>query len=246
VHSYDFSWHAGDDPQHASAAVTAFRGITGVDNIAFEFDGPKIDQSYQFRIAEAALSQGAGLKAANYSYEQRLPSSWPVLVEFGKLAARPPPKIQPPAREQTVLLFLSKWANYSYRERDEWLHDAQFGAWFMLSSRHLPVRIICEDNVDEDLSRYRGVYVAFSPPELLPRSRRERLAALFEKMPAVVELSAAPEQRPTTRPVGHAAVDADRWITLNYPLAYHWFRGDRAACKDLLDVCVRFLSEGRR
>jgi hypothetical protein len=247
VHSYDFSWHAQDNPRHAAAAVAAFRGITGVDDVVFEFDGPNLvkglgyDDAHQLQIAQAAVAQNAGLKAANYSYDPQLPSSHPILTQLGGLAAS---AASEPAStpDRTVLLFLSKWANYCYREPTEWLHDAQFGAWFMLRSRDIPVRIICEDNLDEDLARYRGLYVAFSPPELLPQRRRDQLEALLGKMPGIVELSAAPERRPTTQPAGHAGVVADRWVTLNYPLAYHWYRGDRARCADLLDVCVRSLS----
>ena len=250
VHSYDFFWHRHDPPEHAAAAVAAFRGITGVKNIVFEFDGPNLIQNLgygqerQIQIAQAALSQGAALKAANYSGDAKLPSSYPVLSRFDGIATSvaSSPESTP---QKTVLLFLSKWANYSYREPTEWLHDAQFGAWFMLRSREIPVRIVCEDNLDEDFSRYRGIYVAFSPPELLPERRRDQLEALLAKMPAVVELSAAPHRAPATQPTGHAAVIADRWVTLNFPLAYHWYKGDRAACKDLLDVCVKFLSPGK-
>jgi hypothetical protein len=115
----------------------------------------------------------------------------------------------------------------------------------MLTSRDLRIRIICEDNLDEDLSGYRGLYVAFSPPELLPTSRREQLDALTRRIPAVVELSSAPSQRPATQPAGHADVVVDGCLALNYPLAYHWLRGDREKTKDLVDVAVRFLSQGR-
>ena len=249
VHSYDFYWHARDPAWDAAAAVASFRGITGISNIDFEFDGPGLVQNLgysqirQLRIADAALSQGAGLQAANYSGGPRLPSAWPVLVSFGNRAAASRPIPDYPAR-QTTLLFLSKWANYCYREKTEWLHDAQFGAWRMLTSRGLPVRIICEDNLDEDLSHYHGLYVAFSPPELIPISRRDKLDSLLGRIPSVVELSATPTGRPTTRPI-RAGVVTGRWMTLNCPLAYHWLRGDRASCKDLLDHCVGFLAKGR-
>ena len=218
VHSYDFFWHPKDDPWHAAAAVAAFRGITGIEDIAFEFDGPNLieqlgyDRERLIRIAEAAIGQGASLKAANYSYFN-LPSSYPLLVDLGGLAASAA-RFEPAPREKTVLLFLSKWANYCYRERTEWLHDAQFGAWRMLTQRGLAVRIICEDNLDEDLSTYRGLYVAFSPPQLLPTSRRAQLESLQERLASIVELTDIPPT-PPTREAG--------------TLAYRWLQGDRAA-----------------
>ena len=250
VHSYDFFWHPKDDPARAAAAVACFRGITGVKNIAFEFDGPALigtlgyDVQKELKIADAVIAQGAGLKAANYSYSTSLPSGFPVLVSFGQKNG-PAEAGQPVAREKTVLLFLSKWTNYCYREKTQWLNDAQLGAWHMLTSHNLKVRIICEDNLDEDLSSYQGLYVAFSPPELLPDSRGDKLATLLTKMPGVVELSQAPLARPTTEP-SRAEPVTDQWLTLNYPLAYHWTAGDRESCKELLDLCVRCLSGSKR
>jgi hypothetical protein len=240
VHSYDFYWHTKDDAWHAAAAVAAFRGITGIDNVLFEFDGPNpiqslgYDEPHQLRIAEAAMSQGAGLKAANYSYYD-LPSTHPVLARFATLtgSAKLHPagvsSADPEPDRRTILLFLSKWANYCYREPNEWLHDAQLGAWHMLTSRGIPVRIICEDNLDEDLTHYRGLYVAFSPPELISPAPRAKLESLQRRLPSVVELTHAPPRPPTT--------DAGT-------LAYRWLKGDAAvraaAEKELADLLVRF------
>jgi len=235
VHSYDFYWHTRDDDWHAAAAVAAFRGITGVDQIEFEFDGPNLiqnlgyDEARLLRIADAVIAQGTGLKTANYSYYD-LPSAHPILARFaGKLAtavASPMPRARP---DQTILLFISKWTNYSYREPTEWVHDAQFGAWRMLTSHNLPVRIICEDNLDEDLSRYRGLYVAFSPPELIPPTRRAKLEALQQRLPSAVELTQAPPQPPTAQ---------------QGPLAYRWLKGDAVARavaeRELAKLLVRF------
>src|SRR6185437_10459165 len=112
-HSYDFFWHPKDGDWMAAAAVASFQGITGIDNVAFEFDGPALIQSlgytqaHELRIADAVLAQGAGLKAANYSYDTKLPSQWPVLVEFGKHIAATQPYVKPP-KDKTILLFVSK------------------------------------------------------------------------------------------------------------------------------------------
>jgi hypothetical protein len=180
-----------DDPRHAAAAIASFRGITGIDNMVFEFDGPRADASLerQLAIADAVLSQGASLKAANYSYGTQLPSTYPLLVELGKRIARANarPAATTPAKEETLLLFVSKWANYCYREPTEWVHDEQFAAWRSLTSRGLPVRFICEDNLDEpDLTGYAGLHVADPAPlELIPRPQREKLAALRRTLKAV-------------------------------------------------------------
>ena len=115
-----------------------------------------------------------------------------MVPKYGQRVATAQPPIASP-KERTVLLFVSKWANYCYREKSEWLHDAQFGAWRMLRSLGVPVRFICEDNLGEDLSGYRGVYVAFSPPELMPASSRASLDALTKRLPSIIELSAAPK-----------------------------------------------------
>ena len=237
VHSYDFYWHTKDDEWHAAAAVAAFRGITGIDQIEFEFDGPNLiqnlgyDEAHLFRIADAVIAQGAGLKTANYSYYD-LPSTHPILAGFAKKLATEVaglPALARPRPDQTILLFVSKWTNYCYREPTEWVHDAQFGAWRMLTSHDLPVRIICEDNLDEDLSHYRGLYVAFSPPELIPPSRRAKLQSLQSRLPSVVELTQAPPQPPSAK---------------NGTLAYRWLKGDdaaRAAAEpELARLLVRF------
>jgi hypothetical protein len=137
-------------------------------------------------------------------------------------------------KEKTVLLFVSKWANYCYRERTEWLHDAQFGAWRMLTSRGLSVRIVCEDNLDEDLSAYHGVYVAFSPPELMPASARAKLDALRRELPSIVELISAPPAPPAK----HAA---DAPTAPNFALAYHWLKNParRPELESRLDVLLK-------
>ena len=164
-------------------------------------------------------------------------------------------------------MFCSKWANYSYREqpdrdRDgEWLHDAQLGAWRMLREHGLPCRIICEDNLDEpELSKYRGIYVAFSPPQLMPQRDRDRLAGLCDHIPAIIDVELAPEnagggtamefgQDPEAGRFPITAPGLPRWgipkrpllghggrrVTLGFPLAYVWLHGtDRPACERVL------------
>jgi hypothetical protein len=236
VHSYDFHWHTKDDDWHAAAAVAAFVGITGVEKIEFEFDGPNLiqnlgyDEAHLLRIADAVIAQGAGLKTSNYGYYE-IPSKYPILFRFSeKLATEvASPLHARPRREETVLLFLSKWTNYCYREPTEWVNDAQFGAWRMFTANGVPVRIICEDNLDEDLSQYRGLYVAFSPPELIPPSRRAKLQSWQLRLPSVVEVTHAPPRPPTTH---------------DGTLAYRWLKGEAAARaaaqQELNRLLVRF------
>ncbi|MFQ6132846.1 MAG: hypothetical protein ACE5R4_12470 [Armatimonadota bacterium] len=220
IHSYDFFWHARDEPWYAAASVAAFQGITGLP-VSFEFDGPNLQERHGYTderllaIGEAALAEGAALKVANYSYSERLPSEWAVLRRLARRAAEAPSSSLP-APKDTVLLFVSKWANYCYRERTEWLHDAQFGAWRMLREHGHHVRVICEDNLPEpELKGYRGLYVAFSPRELIPPTSRSQLERLAAALPSVVEVPSVPpaaESAPPGKgrgPFGEFAVSAE-------------------------------------
>ncbi len=266
VHSYDFFWHQKQDPWYAAAAVASFQGITQLP-VVFEFDGPALQETFHYTvesedaIADAVIGQGAGIKVANYSYSVALPSSYQVLRDFGAKiqSAKPPFGSEPqgrrqaagPAMKETVLLFVSKWANYCYREaKSEWLHDAQFGAWKMLTDGSEHVRFICEDNLAEDLTGYKALYVAFSPPQLMPQEDQDRLKKLSEKLPSIIEVDSIPSlvsdraqrsasmnglQFETTAeglPVVAAKellrVETHR-VTLGYPLAYVWLKGAKRA-----------------
>jgi hypothetical protein len=190
VHSYDFFWHTKAEAWNAAAAVASFQGITGIANIEFEFDGAAgleklgYTNEHQIAIARAVLAQGAGIKVANNSYDvNRLPSSWPILVELGKLAHGAGDVPPPPPRDRIVLLFVSKWCNYCFRESTEWVHEKQFAAWRELTSKGVPVRMICEDNLGENLTGYRALGVAFCPIEVLPKKTRMALDALSHTLP---------------------------------------------------------------
>ena len=199
VHSYDFFWHSNDPSWHVEASISAFRGITSLPTV-LEFDGPTLlsnhgyDCSKLLALAHRAAACGAGLKVANYSYlDDQIPSNILLLQELVKLwdsHYKPNPVI--PDKSKTMLLFMSKWANYCYREDSEWLHSAQFGAYRILRELGVPVRIICEDNLSEDLSGYRGIYIAFSPPELMPEQDCMALEAV--NLPAIVELPGIPQK----------------------------------------------------
>jgi len=268
VHSYDFYWHPKDPAWHAGAAVASFRGITQLP-VSFEYDGPALMRQFNWsaeqlaEIAAAALAEGAGLKLENYSYHAELPSTYPLVQTFARMIAAAPAVSDPP-RQETVLLFLSKWANYCYREKTEWLHDAQLGAWRMLRERGWPVRIVCEDNLSEDLSGYRAIYVAFSPPQLMPAADAQRLEELCATMPAVIELPVIPpvghvdhvdhaelgriELTAKGLPVGPAGQEILRRrngkVIVGYPMAYVWLHGDdREAQQRVLQWCFSAAAE---
>jgi hypothetical protein len=118
------------------------------------------------------------------------------------------------------------------------LNDAQFGAWKMLCDNGWPVRFICEDNLDENLSGYRGVYVAFSPPMLMPEKSRQKLDRLCDRVPSVVEVSAIPVSRPETIDVMPQSRQAGKRITLGYPLAFHWLKDDDHAAQQVRFAAV--------
>lgn len=182
VHSYDFFWHAADPPWMASASVAAFQGITGLP-VVFELDGPILLSNHGYSvehlvsIGRAAHDQGAGLNVSNWSYHDALPSTHETVRAFAEIW-REPAVVPGAPREETALLFISKWAAYQYREPTEWLHGAQFGLWKWLRDQGVPVRIICEDNLGEDLRGYRELVNAFSPLPLVPAAARAALEAL--------------------------------------------------------------------
>lgn len=205
VHSYDFFWHTGQSPWYAAASVAAFQGITGLP-VSFEIDGPILQEKLGYsdaqllHITRAALAEGAYLKIANYSYSSQLPSRHPLIREAVKLAIEASP-IRQSSPKHTVLLFVSKWTNYCYREETEWLHDAQFGAWHMLTQHGYAIRFICEDNLTENLQAYRGIYIAFSPLETMPKEDQKRLKDWTARLPSIVEVLEVPSVRHSSAPM---------------------------------------------
>lgn len=246
VHSFDFFWHAHDPEWMAGASVAAFRGITGLPAV-FELDGPNLltDHGYTpehlLELGRAARDAGAGLNVANWSYTDMLPSQHEVIRDFAELWKEPNPA-SAPLPTDAVLLFCSKWAAYSFRESTEWLHDAQFGTYKLLRDLGVPVRIICEDNLAEDLRGARALVIACSPPELLPESARARLEAL--DLPRVADVARVPDAQTvaeptyTETPAGRACValpgcpvtpvpaeSAPGRAVLGYPIGYLYVHG---------------------
>lgn len=202
AHSWDFNMHSATNPSlhqswQAAASVAAFEGITGLPT-TFEFDSPATMQAAGFSTAQieqigtdVLAAGGSGFQAANFSYYSTLPSQYPYLVALGKELQTAPAPAQPPPNH-TILLFLSNWANYDYRESTQWVYQAQFGAWQMLKQNGYAVRIINESDLSQNLSGYRGLYVAFSPPQLLPSTDAAELYRLESSIPTIIEYGAIP------------------------------------------------------
>ena len=213
VHSYDFFQHGTDGAWEAGASVAAFRGITGLP-VCFEYDGEEstlglgYSMPHLLAIGRHAMRAGAGLKVANYSYHRELPSEKQVLTKLVTLWRSDMPRApfvpdHNADRSNTVLLFFSKWSNYSYREPANahgfgWLHDAQFGVYKLFQDLGIPTRIICEDNLGEDLSGYKALVMALSPAALMPASAQEQLAALT--LPRIADYDDIPPLHDNTTP----------------------------------------------
>ena len=258
VHSWDFYMHSAAHPHEhqaweAAASIAAFQGITGLPAL-FEFDSPATMRNDGFstplleHIARDVLQCGGhGFQAANFSYFHQMPSQYPFLAFFGKILSETP-AYAPAPPNRTVLLFVSKWADYSYRESTDWLHQAQFGAWRMLRRNGYAVRFICEDDLRENLTGYRGLYVAFSPPQLIPPYESARLAKLEHAIPSIVEEPGIPAVKPgrmntytAHTPIGRLMTSdvhlpvapmkkvlrtgPGRRVVLGYPLGYMWICG---------------------
>lgn len=201
VHSYDFFWHPGSTPVwHVKAVLASFQGITGLP-VNFEFDGFNNIKQFGYsdevsaEMIRAILSCGAGIKVANMSYHTELPSTW-VSIRYAGEQVRAAKSFHAPVVKpaETVLLFYSKWANYAYREPSDWLHDAQFGYWKLMSDMGIPTRVICEDNLGEDLRGYKGIVMAFSPIDLLPAKDQQLLRKTG--LPIVWDVRSTPALRP--------------------------------------------------
>lgn len=251
VHSYDFFWHPGRTPMwHVRAVIETFQGITGLP-VVFEFDGlSKIKQfGYTDQISKqmvrAIIDSGAGIKIANMSYPQELPSTSPVVRFAGEQIAQagaPRTSVTSLSPDQTVLLFFSKWANYRYRERTEWLHDAQFGVWKLLRDMAIPVRVICEDNLGEDLTRYKGLVLAFSPVDVMPAEDRVAIERLG--LPIVADVWEVP-QAPPSGPGDLNGTEANRSgqsqnrVVIGKAIGYHYLHGaDRTVCRRVMEQAM--------
>ena len=234
LQSYDFWWHAHQGIWEMEADLAAFQGIT-LRPVAIEFDSPPgmaavgYTPAFLKAMGRRAVAQGCGIEECNAGYYKALPSSYPYLKAWGQAcqAAGPAQALDSNAHK-TILLYVSKWANYCYREPTRWLHRAQFGAWRMLTQNGYKVRMICGDDLKENLNDYRGLYVAFSPPQLIPMATRRRLLKLESVLPTIVEVANIPH-RVHNKPIivenftgsRGSALSAERVPMVDIP-ASHW------------------------
>ncbi len=200
LQSYDFWWHAHQRIWEMQADLAAFQGIT-LKPVAIEFDSPGgmasvgYTPTFLSAMGKAAVREGCGIEECNAGGFKTLPSGYSYMKAWGQMCdeAGRAQAIRPDAKS-TILLYVSKWANYCYREPTEWLNRAQFGAWRMLTHDGFHVRMICGDNLKESLANYRGLYVAFSPPQLVPSATRRRLLKLESVIPTIVEVANIPRK----------------------------------------------------
>ena len=249
VHSYDFFWHPGSTPLwHVRAVIDSFAGITGLP-VSFEFDSLTSIANFGYKndickaMAREIADAGAGIKIANMSYAQELPGASPVIRYMGEwLESTAPPRAGRPEPGKTVLLFFSKWANYRYREETEWLHDAQFGFWKLLNDLGVPVRVICEDNLTEDLESYKALVLAFSPFDLMPE--KDKAALQQAGLPIIADVLEAPKA-PPAEPVNldgaasRIVTEKQSLVVLGFALGYHYLRGaDPENCRKIMSIAL--------
>ena len=200
LQSYDFWWHAHQGVWEMEADLAAFQGIT-LKPVVIEFDDPHgmagVGYTPKFLAAmgKTAVREGCGIEDANSGGYKTMPSGYSYMKAWGRACqvAGPGHALHPNAHK-TILLYVSKWANYCYREPTRWLNRAQFGAWRMLTKNGYNVRMICGDDLKENLSDYRGLYVSFSPPQLVPAAARRRLLKLESVLPTIVEIANIPHK----------------------------------------------------
>ncbi len=236
VHSYDFFWHPGSTPLwHVRAVVQAFQGITKLP-VCFEFDSPVTIRNagytddIQKRVAEEVVLTGGGLKMANFSYYDTMPSEYALIAHGGRLV-RGRKQYEPSWKEaDTVLLMFSSWSTYCYREKSEWLHDTMFGWWKLLTDAGIPVRIICEDNLTEDLSKYKALVVPYLSDGVLPSDANKQLGKL--RIPRFIERAGAAFNPDTASTSWHAplwqpsAIGAE--CVSRVPIGWAYIRQDSA------------------
>jgi hypothetical protein len=200
LQSYDFDLNAHQGIWKMQADLATFQGIT-LKPVVIEFDDPVgmaalgYTPAFLTAMGRAAVEQGCGIEECNAGGYKTLPSGYSYMKKWGQIcetagstrAMRRDPR-------HTILLYVSKWANYCYREPTRWLNLAQFGAWRMLKTNGYRVRIICGDDLRENLNDYRGLYVAFSPEQLIPMATRRRLLKLESVLPTIVEVKNIPRK----------------------------------------------------
>ncbi|MCC6694333.1 MAG: beta-galactosidase [Candidatus Hydrogenedentes bacterium] len=177
VHSYDFFWHGTAGIGKVSTAVATMTGITQRP-VVFEIDGPYVIENFGYTIENyrtvgnlARKAGAAGVQVSNWGGVDVRTQPW--MKELGEdLRALPAPE----APSGDVLYYVSKWANYCYREPDESLYERQFGLWSLMQSAGVPARIVTDENLLHESLDANAIVIPCAP--VMDASVRERLRAL--------------------------------------------------------------------
>jgi hypothetical protein len=167
LHSYDFFWHGPKDRQAAGLAADIMRGITGKP-VVFEIDGPVLFEQFGYRdedlyeIGRLALEHGAaGLNVANFCYSEKPLSAYPFMSRLGDHVRALNQRPLRPAPAPRRWYYVSKWANYLYREPTNWLHERQFANYPANPGSSGRVRIVTDENLlKEDTAGLEELQVA--------------------------------------------------------------------------------------
>ncbi len=186
VHSYDFFWHGPQGIAQVQTAVATMSGITQRP-VILEIDGPYAIEHYGYttedyrKIGNLALSaRAAGVQVTNWGSVNVSTQPW--MRELGNDLKKHTGGAET-SDEPKVLYFVSKWANYCFRESDEWLYDRQFGLFTSLRAAGIPARIVTDENlISENLSG-DVLVIPFAP--LVAAPVRDRIRALSYGMRTV-------------------------------------------------------------
>ncbi len=187
LHSYDFFWHGPKDRRAAGVATDIMRGVTGKP-VVFEIDGPILFDKFGYTdddlvaIGRMALDHGAvGLNVANFCYTDKPLSAFGFLARLGRAVARLNAERRPPALSSKRWYYVSKWANYVYREPTEWVHERQFDGYLRRTGRPDRPRIVTDENLlHDDATGVEEIHIA--PPLVIDERVARRIEALSERI----------------------------------------------------------------
>jgi hypothetical protein len=103
--------------------------------------------------------------------------------------------------------------------------------------------VISEDNLGENLKGYKGLVLAFSPLELMPRKDRDALVKT--KLPMVVDVMQVPAAPPKelikiSNWDGLLITDRQHRTIIGYPLGYYYLHGaDPVVCRQIMQNAMK-------
>ncbi len=185
LHSYDFFWHGPKNRDAAGLATDIMRGVTGKP-VVFEIDGPVLFDQFGYsnddlyEIGRMALDHGAaGLNVANFCYADKPLSAFPFMARLGEHIRSLKGRSTSPVTSAKRWYYVSKWANYLYREPTEWVHDRQFASYSALSREPSRLRIVTDENIlEEDSAGLEEIHIA--PPLIIDDRVARRIEELSE------------------------------------------------------------------